>query len=69
MATWHQQRARARLYHDTLWAVVTDPPGECTSSMLFNTEQEAKAYLERIKALGKGEHTYVLRPAKVEGGK
>lgn len=35
MATWHQLHARPqpRLYHDTLWTVLTDPPNDCRSSI------------------------------------
>lgn len=68
MATWHQQRNPARLYHATLWNVVTDPPGECTSIMQFDTEQDAREYLDRLRALGKAAHTYILRPASAARG-
>ncbi len=62
MATWHQQRARVQLWHDTLWTVVTDPPGECTSIMRFEAESEARAFLARIQERGEA-HCYMLAPA------
>ena len=67
MATWHQMQARKRkgfrLFHDTKWTVLTDPPGGMAGMMLFGTEQAAKEYLDNLKAAGKGQHSYILRPA------
>lgn len=61
MATWHQTQARKRkgfrLYHDTQWSAVTDPPNEGCSVHLFETRGEAIAWAQRQK------HTYVLAPA------
>jgi len=63
MATWHQQQRRTRLFHERLWNVVTDPPNECTTIMQFETEAEAKAFLERLRELDRAVHTYILPPA------
>lgn len=68
MATWHQQRARTRLYHDTQWSVVSDPPHDCTAITLCDTEAEARAFLARLTALGKASHTYILAPANKAKG-
>ena len=62
MATWHQKRSGARLYHDTLWSVVSDPPNQCRAITLCATEHEAREYMERLKARGQ-DHVYILRPA------
>lgn len=52
MATWHQMQARRRLgfrlFHETLWTVLYDPPGNMASSMRFTTEQAARAYYETL---------------------
>jgi hypothetical protein len=57
MATWHQQRRPTKLYHDTSWSAVTDPPGSMRSIMLFTTQAEAEAFAAKVP------HTYVLKPA------
>lgn len=67
MATWHQMQARKRpgfrLYHDTKWTVLNDPPGEMSGAMLFETEAEAQAYLDRLPEKER-RHSLILRPAK-----
>jgi hypothetical protein len=65
MATYHQLKAEAqgrgpRLYHDTEWTVVVDPPNQVRCLVTFSTEVAAQAY----KAVA-GPHAYVLRPASV----
>jgi len=64
MATWHQLKARPRLFHDTAWTVVEDPHNDCTSLTTFTREADARAYCDRVKALRPNVPTYVLRPAK-----
>jgi hypothetical protein len=66
MATWHQRRNPVLLYHATLWTVVSDPPNDCRGCMLFPTKESAEAYLDRLKALGKAEYSYILAPPKKE---
>lgn len=56
MATWHQMRSKTRLYHDTKWTALVDPPNDMRYAVLFDTEAEARAYCEKRK------HAYVLRP-------
>lgn len=63
MATWHQKKAGMRLYHETKWTVVDDPPHDCTGLTLCESEEEAEAVAARLKARGR-EHVYVLAPAR-----
>jgi hypothetical protein len=69
MATWHQMRARAPLYHETKWTVVDDPPNAMTTLMGFETEEGANAFVERAKARGSGRHMYVLPPGGIRVNK
>jgi hypothetical protein len=68
MATWHQEQARKRpgfkLYHDTKWSVLSDPPGQMASSMLFATYTQAQAYLAKVPPEYRA-HCVILRPAKL----
>jgi hypothetical protein len=68
MATWHQMQARKRpgfkLYHETMWSVLYDPPNEMASIMLFATYREAQAYRSRFSP-DRSDHTMILRPAKL----
>lgn len=68
MATWHQHKARIAyptpLYHPSMWTVLTDPPCEMASAMLFSTEAAANEFLAKLEKLGKAKHSYILRPAK-----
>ncbi len=57
MATWHQLRSRAPLFHQTLWTVLIDPPGAPRSAMLFETQAEADGYAAKVP------HSLVLPPA------
>jgi len=41
MATWHQLQRPTKLYRDTEWTVVEDPPNDCRSLSTFTTEQAA----------------------------
>ena len=58
MATWHQMQRPVRLWHETMWTVVVDPPHRPLGLMLFETEAEAKQYAANVQ------HAYVLRPAR-----
>lgn len=62
MATWHQLRRPVRLYHDSKFTVVIDPPNNMRALMLFDTEAGAKTYLANIQARGES-HAYILPPA------
>lgn len=64
MATWHQQQRAVKLYHDTQWVVVDDPPNDCRSVMRFDTEAAARAYVDCRIALGTGDNCYVLAPQR-----
>jgi hypothetical protein len=65
MATWHQEQHPIRLYHETDWTVVIDPPGQMRS--LYRTDSKALAavYLRNLKANNPGaaQHAYILPPA------
>jgi hypothetical protein len=63
MATWHQNRNSVKLYHDTDWVIVTDPPGEMRTSMVFKTEARAKEILAMWNEHGRNPHSYILPPA------
>jgi hypothetical protein len=67
MATWHQMRARKRpgfrLFHETKWTVLCDPPGSMASAMLFDTETQAQQWLAGLPA-DRQRHQLILRPAK-----
>lgn len=63
MSTWHQRQNSVKLYHDTMWTVVEDPPNDCRTLTLFETEATARVYLDRVKA--KGKRAYILRPANL----
>ena len=62
MATWHQRLAHTRLYHDSEWTVVEDPPNDCRALQTFSTCYLAEAHRDRIKALHPTWRVYVLQP-------
>lgn len=65
MATWHQQRRPCKLYHDTQWTIVTDPPSNLCTLWLEPTEQAAKERLAIWKTNGLDiRHCYILKPAR-----
>lgn len=72
MATWHQQRAMrrggVRLYHETMWSVVSDPPGGMTCSYLEPTKEAAEERLRvwETNRPGSTRHCYILAPASPE---
>lgn len=68
MATWHQEQARKRpgfkLYHETKWTVLHDPPNEMASAMLFETAGMARDYRYRLPP-SRQAHTLILPPARL----
>ncbi len=68
MATWHQQQAKGvKLYHETDWTVVIDPPNQMTHCYRTSTKELAEVYMRNLKANNPGaaQHAYILRPAKL----
>ncbi len=66
MATWHQQRAKVVLFHETDWTIVNDPPNQCTTLSRFSTEDKAKETLETWQKNNPDahRHCYILPPAR-----
>ena len=66
MATWHQLQRPVKLYRDTQWTVVIDPPNQMRALMTFSTRALADVYMRNLKANNPGAypHAYVLKPAK-----
>lgn len=66
MATWHQQKAGGKLYHESKFTVVIDPPNECRATVLFPNRDAAQHYMDSY--LRHHPHnrpyTYILKPAK-----
>lgn len=64
MATWHQQKNRSVLFHDTLWTIVNDPPGECRTLSVFPTKAGAEEQLAiwRTNNPAAYQYCYILRP-------
>lgn len=65
MATWHQLQHPTRLFHDTQWTVVIDPPNEMRTLMTFPTRALADVYMRSLKANNPRvyPHSYILKPA------
>lgn len=63
MATWHQLRSKAKLYHATEWTVVEDPPNDTRTLTRFTAEAGAEWYLHKVKALRPHVPAYMLKPA------
>ena len=61
MATWHQRQRPGKLYHETLYSVVIDPPNGCTAVVRYSTRGEAEQYLANVRARGE-RHAYILNP-------
>ena len=60
MATWHQRRNTAPLYHSTKFEVVVGGYNQPEGRMLFDSLTKAEMYLENITSRG---HTaYILTP-------
>jgi hypothetical protein len=66
MATWHQQQHPVRLWHETDWTVVIDPPNECRGLYRTSTRELAEVYLRNLKANNPRvfPYAYILKPAK-----
>lgn len=66
MATWHQQQRPVKLYHETDWTVVIDPPNQMTHLYRASSKDLADVYLRGLKANNPGaaKHAYILKPAK-----
>ncbi len=66
MATWHQMQRPVRLYHDTQWTVVIDPPNEMRACMSFTTRELAEVYMRNLAANNPRvySHSYILKPAR-----
>jgi hypothetical protein len=67
MATWHQQQRPAKLYHETKWTIVTNPPGDMCTLWLESSEQQAKDRLALWASNGRDiRHSYILPPSKID---
>ena len=66
MATWHQQQRSVKLYHDTDWTVVIDPPNQMRSLYRTSSKAMAEVYMRGLKANNPGAHAhaYILKPTK-----
>ena len=62
MSTWHQDQARTKLYHQTDWTVVSNPPNQMRTLSTFSTEAAARVALAKWKEAGQ-EYLYLLPPA------
>lgn len=67
MATWHQQQVKGvKLFHDTDWTVVIDPPNMPRALYRTSSQELAQVYMRNLKANNPrmAEHAYILKPAK-----
>ena len=66
MSTWHQDQRPTRLWHETQWTVVIDPPNQMRALYRTSTKQLAEVYMRGLKANNPGaySHAYILKPAK-----
>ncbi len=66
MATWHQKQRPVKLYHETEWTVVVDPPNQMTHLYCTSSKKLADVYMRNLKANNPAafEHAYILKPAK-----
>jgi len=58
MATWHQQRAGRVLTPAGKYTVVTDPPNQLRTHMVFGTMEEAQTYLVNLSKNQPDKHQY-----------
>lgn len=67
MATWHQNKASAQLYHEDKWTVVLDPPNKMRFVARLKSEQLCNEWIERLRqyAPEDAENCYILPPANV----
>ena len=66
MATWHQQQRPVKLYHETQWTVVIDPPNEMRALYRTSSKDLADVYMRGLKANNPNaaRFAYILKPAK-----
>jgi len=66
MATWHQSKAKTKLYDPNRWAVVIDPPNEMRWMYLASTQELAEKYMRDLKENNPAAYrfAYILKPAK-----
>ena len=66
MATWHQRRNPARLFDETRWTLVTDPPNELTTLFRADQKSECEQHLEGLRESFPhlARHSYILPPAR-----
>lgn len=66
MATWHQERNPVKLYHETDWTVVIDPPGEPRALYTTSTKLLAEVYLRNLRVNNPrvAQYAYILKPEK-----
>jgi hypothetical protein len=51
-------------WHETRWVLLSDPPGNMASSMLFKTQEEAEKTKSLWESKGR-KHLIILAPANV----
>jgi hypothetical protein len=71
MSTWHQDQVSVRLYHDTDWTIVTDPPNQPRTLWREATREDAEATLARWSAryATDAKYSYILPPGIPQRGK
>lgn len=61
MSTWHQRQRPQRLWHETKWTLVIDPPNGQLTVERFDTPELANEQKQRLMDAGQG-YVYVLHP-------
>lgn len=66
MSTWHQDQRPVKLWHETEWTVVIDPPNQMRALYRCSSKDLADVYVRGLKANNPGAaaHAYILKPAK-----
>jgi hypothetical protein len=66
MSTWHQDQRPVKLWHETEWTVVIDPPNQMRALSRCSSKALADVYMRGLKANNPAAaaHAYVLKPAK-----
>ena len=62
MSTWHQDKAKPRLYDKTCWTILDNPPNAPMCCTLFESEAAARTTLAQWRANG-AKHLTLLPPA------
>lgn len=62
MGTWHQSKRATKLYSETEWNVVDDPPNDLRTIMSFSTEEKARQYIANRKKHGTGNYLLLIPP-------